>query len=75
MSSDAHAEEHQYHPQDAITPAVKGATITGCAGIFAAAVQATLTKQNIGLLGTFTRYGGTIGIFSTITYDTFRYLL
>ena len=42
---------------------------------FAAAVQATLTKQNIGLLGTFTRYGGTIGIFSTITYDTFRYLL
>lgn len=65
-SSDSHAEEHQYHPQDALTPAVKATTITGAAGIFAASCQATLNKHNIGLLGTFTRYGGTIAVFGAL---------
>lgn len=69
-----HAEEQPYRAQDAITPSVKAATITGCAGIFAAACQATLHKHNIGLLGTFTKYGGTIAVFTAMggTYEFFR---
>jgi len=64
-SEDSRHDDHAYHPQDAITPAVKATGITGGAGIFAASIQATLQKQNIGLLGTFTRYGGTIAVFGT----------
>lgn len=64
-SEDSHHDDHPYHPQDAITPALKATGIVGGAGIFAASIQATLQKQNIGLLGTFTRYGGTIAVFGT----------
>ena len=56
------AEEH-YHRKDAIGPAVTATTITGAAGLFIASVQATLTKTNIGALGTFTRYGTTVATF------------
>ena len=57
-------EEEEYYPKDAITPAVKAAGITGFAGTFVASIQATLTRRNIGALGTFTHYGGTIATFS-----------
>ena len=62
MSGYGH-EDETYHHVDAITPAIKGTGITGTAGLLIAATQATLTKQNIGVLGAFTRYGGTIATF------------
>jgi len=57
------AEQPQYHPKDAITPAVKDAGITGAAGLLVASIQSTLTKRNIGALGPITHYGGTIATF------------
>lgn len=57
-------DEEGYHPVDAITPTVKSAGITGFAGLFIASIQSTLTKRNIGALGAFTHYGGTIATFS-----------
>lgn len=56
--------DEQYHTVDALSPAIKATTITGSAGIMVAAVQATLTRQNIGALGAFTRYGPTIAVFA-----------
>lgn len=58
-----HEEQHSYHPQDAISAALKATTLTGGVGLFAAAVQNTLTKRNIGPMGVFIKGGGTIGIF------------
>lgn len=55
--------ENHYHPHDAIGAALKATTLTGGVGLFAAAVQNTLTKQNVGPLGVFLKSGGTIGIF------------
>lgn len=58
----AHLEEdHSYHPKDAISAAIKATAITGGVGLFASAVQNTLTKQNVGPFGVFVRTGGTIG--------------
>lgn len=58
-----HEEDHSYHPKDAISGALKATVLTGSAGLFASAVQNTLTKRNVGPLGVFMRSGGTIGIF------------
>ena len=58
-----HEQQHSYHPQDAISAALKATTLTGGVGLFAAAVQNTLTKRNIGPMGVFIKGGGTIGIF------------
>lgn len=68
------SEEEQFHRKDAIAPAINSAAITGCAGLFIASVQATLTRQNIGAFGTFTRYGPTIATFAAMggTYEFFR---
>ncbi|OJJ82872.1 Tim17/Tim22/Tim23/Pmp24 family protein [Aspergillus glaucus CBS 516.65] len=65
-----HTETH-YHPHDAIGSAMKATTLTGGVGLFAAAVQNTLTKQNVGPLGVFFKSGGTIGIFAAMggTYE------
>lgn len=57
-----HHEEH-YHPKDAIAASMKTTMLTGGAGLFASAVQNTLTRQNVGPLGVFIRSGGTVGIF------------
>ena len=46
-----------------ISAALKATTLTGGVGLFAAAVQNTLTKRNIGPMGVFIKGGGTIGIF------------
>lgn len=62
-----HEEQHNYHPQDAISAALKATTLTGGVGLFAAAVQNTLTKRNIGPMGIFIKGGGTIGIFGMRT--------
>ncbi|KAI9654889.1 MAG: hypothetical protein M1831_005258 [Alyxoria varia] len=66
--------EEQYHSRDALTPALKSAGVTGLAGLFASSVQATLTKRNIGILGTFTHYGSTTITFGAMggTYEFFR---
>lgn len=58
-----HAEDHYYHPQDAISVAMKATALTGTVGLFASAVQNTLTKRNVGPLGIFVRSGGTVTIF------------
>ncbi|CAL5874449.1 uncharacterized protein PFLUO_LOCUS8745 [Penicillium psychrofluorescens] len=66
-----HEEDHSYHPKDAISGALKATVLTGSAGLFASAVQNTLTKRNVGPLGVFMRSGGTIGIFAAMggTYE------
>lgn len=57
-----HEEDHSYHPQDAVSAAMKATALTGGVGLFASAVQNTLTKQNVGPFGVFMRTGGTIGV-------------
>ncbi|OQE13412.1 hypothetical protein PENFLA_c048G04246 [Penicillium flavigenum] len=66
-----HDEDHSYHPKDAISAAMKATALTGSVGLFAAAVQNTLTKQNVGTLGVFVRGGGTITTFAAMggTYE------
>ena len=58
-----HDEDHSYHPQDAVSAAMKATMLTGGVGLFASAVQNTLAKRNVGPMGVFLRSGGTIGIF------------
>ena len=56
-----------YHPQDAIENTVSSGLRVGGAGLLLAAVQNTLTRENIGAFGVFTRYGGTVALFGTQT--------
>ena len=58
-------EEPRFQPQDALQLTFKTTLITGSAGLLFAAVQNTLTRQNVGAFGVFTRYGGTIGLFGS----------
>lgn len=55
--------EHEYHPKDAVGATIKATAVTGGAGAFISAIQNTLTKQNVGAFGVFTRTGGTIAVF------------
>jgi len=58
------ASEHDaYHPKDAVGAALKTTTITGVAGGLVSGIQNTLTKQNIGAMGVFTRTGSTIATY------------
>ena len=59
-----------YHPKDALGHAVKAVAITGGAGLFISTIQNTLTKQNTGAWGVFTRSGSTIGIFGRLEKET-----
>lgn len=52
-----------YQPKDAISQTLTATMITGGAGVFVSAIQNTLTKQNTGALGIFTRSGGTVANF------------
>jgi len=54
-----------YEPKDAIAQSVRSATFTGSAGLLLAAVQNTLSRENIGAFGVFSRFGGTIALFGT----------
>lgn len=56
-------ESAQYHAVDAIGETMKGALTTGGAGLFISTIQNTLTKQNIGMAGIFTRTGGTVATY------------
>ncbi|KAB8343045.1 hypothetical protein FH972_022639 [Carpinus fangiana] len=62
------SEGEDYHVQDALAPALRATGLTGGMGLFVASVQATLTKQNIGFLGTFTRYGSTVATFGAFEF-------
>jgi hypothetical protein len=55
--------EDVYHPKDAIGAALKATAITTSFGLFVSAIQNTLTRQNVGAMGTFTRYGSTTAVF------------
>lgn len=63
----ASEEDHSYHPKPAVTEALKGAAVTGTGGFLFAAIQNTLSRQNYGAFGVFTRYGGTFATFSMCT--------
>jgi len=55
--------EETYHAKDSIGAAVKAVGVTGAAGAFVSTIQNTLTKQNVGAMGAFTRFGGTTAVF------------
>ena len=44
----------------------KVALITGAAGTFVSTIQNTLTKQNVGAFGIFTKSGSTIAVFGAL---------
>jgi len=58
-----------YVPKDALGHAVKAIAVTGGAGLFISTIQNTLTKQNSGAWGVFTRSGSTIGVFGMLHKD------
>lgn len=60
------SQDVTYHPKDAVGSAVKATGITGGAGLFISAIQNTLSKQNVGAFGVFTRTGGTIAVFGML---------
>ncbi|KAM0716091.1 hypothetical protein Q7P37_008605 [Cladosporium fusiforme] len=59
-------DHDDYHPKDAVGSAIKATLVTGGAGAFISTIQNTLTKQNVGAFGVFTRSGSTIGIFAAM---------
>ncbi|RKF61988.1 NADH-ubiquinone oxidoreductase 21.3 kDa subunit [Erysiphe neolycopersici] len=63
MSSD---EDGQYYPKDAVAAGLKGASISGAAGLLIAGAQNTLTKSNVGALGVISKFGGTISLFTAV---------
>lgn len=66
-ATEAPVQDDTYHPKDALGSTIKATTITGGAGLFVSAIQNTLTKQNVGAMGIFTRTGGTIAVFGGST--------
>ncbi|KAI9825185.1 MAG: hypothetical protein M1819_000590 [Sarea resinae] len=69
------SDQDLYHPKDAIGIALKSTAIMGAAGAMVSGIQNTLTKQNVGPMGVFTRTGGTIAIFAAMggTYEFARH--
>lgn len=61
------AADDTFHPQDALSGGIRAATLGGAAGLFYSAIGNTLTKENLGSFGVFTRFGGNIGLFGTET--------
>jgi len=59
--------DENYHPKDAIKPAIGGTLVTGAAGFAVSAIQNTLTKQNVTPWSVFTRSGSTIAVFGEST--------
>lgn len=62
--SQDHAESI-YQPKDAVGSAIKATSVTAAAGAFISTIQNTLTRQNVGAMGAFTRFGGTTATFGT----------
>ncbi|EMF08676.1 NADH-ubiquinone oxidoreductase 213 kDa subunit [Sphaerulina musiva SO2202] len=69
-----HTEEDSYHPRDAVGSTIKATLTTGTGGAFVSAIQNTLTKQNVGAWGVFTRTGGTVATFAAMggAYEFFK---
>ncbi|KAF2399847.1 NADH-ubiquinone oxidoreductase 213 kDa subunit [Trichodelitschia bisporula] len=59
-------EGHPYHPRDAIALTTETALITGGFGAFVSGVQNTLTRQNLGIAGFFTKFGGTTATYAAM---------
>ncbi|KAK1753060.1 hypothetical protein QBC47DRAFT_305114 [Echria macrotheca] len=59
-----HGDDDHYHPKDAVSSGIMGASVAGGAGLLFAAIQNSLAKQNVGAWGVFTRGGGTITSFA-----------
>ncbi|MCJ1274104.1 hypothetical protein MMC21_001899 [Puttea exsequens] len=57
-------EKPNYEPKDAVSVAIQSTLLMGGAGLFASAVQNTLTKANVSGWGVFSRSGGIIGLFA-----------
>lgn len=64
-----HAEDHSYHPKDALSSSIKATALTGSVGLFASAVQNTLVRRNVGPFGVFTRSGATIGVLGMYSFQ------
>jgi len=60
------ATKGTYHAKDAVAQATNSAMIAGAAGLTMSAVQNSLSRQNYGALGVFTRTGSTIGLFAIV---------
>ena len=52
-----------YEPRDLIKETTKTTLMVGGVGLFAASVQNSLARQNLGSFGIFTRFGSTVGMF------------
>ncbi|QDS77870.1 hypothetical protein FKW77_000262 [Venturia effusa] len=65
MASEAYQEE-AFHPRDAIAYTMTTTFTVGGAGALLAAIQNTLTRQNVGAMGFFTRFGGTTATFAAM---------
>lgn len=65
-SSVGDAQEMPYKPKDAIGATTKTTMIMTGAGLFISAIQNTLTKQNVGALGIFTKTGSTVAVYGII---------
>ena len=62
----ASEDDATYKPKDAIGRAVESTLIMGAAGLTVSAIRTSLTKENIGAWGVFTRGGGIIAIFGVL---------
>lgn len=62
----ASEDKAAYMPRDAVGLAIESTLVTGSAGLAIAAIQNTLTKQNVSGWGVFTRSGGIIAIFGVL---------
>ncbi|KAI7483017.1 TBCC-domain-containing protein [Hortaea werneckii] len=58
--------ESIYQPKDAVGSAIKATSVTAAAGAFISTIQNTLTRQNVGAMGAFTRFGGTTATFAAM---------
>ncbi|RMY27981.1 hypothetical protein D0866_09752 [Hortaea werneckii] len=61
--------ESIYQPKDAVGSAIKATSVTAAAGAFISTIQNTLTRQNVGAMGAFTRFGGTTATFEDENMD------
>lgn len=55
--------EPMYEPKDAIGNSITNGVMLGGAGLFLAAVQSTVAKENIGMFGIFSRFGSSTALF------------
>lgn len=64
--------EETYHPQDAIGAGTKSSLALGGTGLFIAAVQNSISKENVGTFGVVSRFGGTVALFGMSGHNDSR---